>query len=199
MLNFQKLILAALLGLLSCQSVGEDVEKFLSAEPVSYKMWLNYQPFSPKLQQEYADVLKGIYCPGDSPILQNAKNELQGAASHMIGGHVPFVESTQPDGVILLGTIEELRNTVSKRMVRRAEKLKDEGFIVESIRHKGKKATVITSKSHQGVLYGVYHFLRLMQTVKPVGSLAIEEEPAVDLRMLNHWDNLNGSIERGYA
>jgi len=63
----------------------------------------------------------------------------------------------------------------------------------------GKKSTIITSKDPVGVLYGVFGFVRLMQTDKPVDSLSLAEEPVVSLRMLNHWDNLNGGIERGYA
>ena len=48
-----------------------------------------------------------------------------------------------------------------------------------------------------GLLYGAYHLLRLQATGQPVNPC--EEHPAFALRMLNHWDNLDGSIERGYA
>ena len=50
-----------------------------------------------------------------------------------------------------------------------------------------------------GALYGAFHFLRLLQTGQPIDRLNVFERPRVQLRMLNHWDNANGTIERGYA
>jgi alpha-glucuronidase len=63
----------------------------------------------------------------------------------------------------------------------------------------GHAATVIASDTEVGVLRGVFHFLRLLQTRQPIAALTIAERPRMALRMLNHWDNLDGSIERGYA
>ena len=58
---------------------------------------------------------------------------------------------------------------------------------------------VITANSDMGVLYGVFHFLRYMQTQQNIQSLAITSAPKIKHRLLNHWDNLNRSVERGYA
>lgn len=59
---------------------------------------------------------------------------------------------------------------------------------------------VITSPSDKGLLYGAYHLIRLQQTEAWSPSLLpITENPAYDIRVLNHWDNLDGTIERGYA
>ncbi|MDR1408569.1 MAG: alpha-glucuronidase [Tannerella sp.] len=57
----------------------------------------------------------------------------------------------------------------------------------------------VTAARDAGLLYGVYHLLRLQQTGGDVATLDVEETPSFDRRLLNHWDNLNGSIERGYA
>jgi alpha-glucuronidase len=48
-------------------------------------------------------------------------------------------------------------------------------------------------------LYGVFHFLRLLQTNQSIENLNIVSVPKLKLRMLNHWDNLNRTVERGYA
>lgn len=51
-----------------------------------------------------------------------------------------------------------------------------------------------------GTLYGVYGLLRLQQTdALPKGNRTITEVPAFQYRVLNHWDNLDRSVERGYA
>jgi alpha-glucuronidase len=50
-----------------------------------------------------------------------------------------------------------------------------------------------------GALYGTFHFLRLLQTLQPIDTLDVSEKPRLGLRIIDHWDNLDGTIERGYA
>lgn len=58
---------------------------------------------------------------------------------------------------------------------------------------------VISAGKEIGLLYGVYHILRLQQTKVDMSHLNTVEKPSYDVRVLDHWDNLDGSIERGYA
>ena len=69
------------------------------------------------------------------------------------------------------------------------KQIKGDGFKLSS--------TGIQANTDLGILYGVYELLRRQQT----GEIIKEEivNPSYDLRLLNHWDNLDGSIERGYA
>ena len=62
-------------------------------------------------------------------------------------------------------------------------------------------STSITASTSIGALYGAYELLRLQDTgdLSLISNLSQAEQPAVSLRILNHWDNLDGSIERGYA
>ena len=82
---------------------------------------------------------------------------------------------------------------------KKQEKTKSaEGFCIRS----GKDKIIITSRSEIGLLYGSYHLLRLQAThTLPSSESAqpIYEAPAFKLRILNHWDNLDGTVERGYA
>ena len=59
--------------------------------------------------------------------------------------------------------------------------------------------TVITAHQEIGLLYGTFALLRLIQTQTPIDQLDVTSSPRVQYRLLNHWDNMNGSIERGYA
>ena len=59
--------------------------------------------------------------------------------------------------------------------------------------------TVIAAANDAGLLYGAYHLLRLQQTGQPCDQLDISEKPFYDLRILNHWDNPDGTCERGFA
>jgi alpha-glucuronidase len=74
-----------------------------------------------------------------------------------------------------------------------------EGYLIRTLNHEGHHITVIAANSEIGVLYGAFHFLRLIQTQQSIDTLNISEAPHVQLRMLNHWDNLDRSVERGYA
>ncbi|MDR0349687.1 MAG: alpha-glucuronidase [Tannerella sp.] len=73
--------------------------------------------------------------------------------------------------------------------------LKDDGFTIKSEPDR----IVISSPGETGLLYGVYHLLRLQCTGEDSGSLQVRENPAYDLRILNHWDNPDRTVERGYA
>ncbi len=77
----------------------------------------------------------------------------------------------------------------------RQKGLAKDGYTIKS--QNGK--TVIAAADDAGLLYGAYHLLRLQQTGQPTASLDISEQPFYDLRILNHWDNPNGTVERGFA
>lgn len=62
---------------------------------------------------------------------------------------------------------------------------------------KGK--TLLTAGSNVGLLYGAYHLLRLQQADADCTNLNIKEHPTYELRILNHWDNPDGTVERGFA
>jgi alpha-glucuronidase len=84
--------------------------------------------------------------------------------------------------------------TVELRTDKSLKNLKD-GYTIKS----GQNKIVIASSKEIGLLYGVYHILRLQQTHVSTTNLNITEKPSYDVRILNHWDNLDGTIERGYA
>jgi alpha-glucuronidase len=84
--------------------------------------------------------------------------------------------------------------TVELRTENKEKNLKD-GYRIVSTPEK----IVISAHQEIGLLYGVYHILRLQQTKADLNHLNTTEKPSYDVRILDHWDNLDGSIERGYA
>jgi Alpha-glucuronidase len=87
-----------------------------------------------------------------------------------------------------------LGQTVELNVDRKLKHLKD-GYQIKGDANK----ITISSSEDAGLLYGAYHLLRLQQTGENVSSLNLEEKPSFDVRILNHWDNLNRTVERGYA
>ncbi len=67
--------------------------------------------------------------------------------------------------------------------------LKGDGFILDT--------SGVQANTDLGILYGVYDLMRRQKTGQPVSNVITN--PSYELRLLNHWDNLNGTIERGYA
>ncbi len=69
----------------------------------------------------------------------------------------------------------------------------------KSIKGDGYKLTAsgVQANTELGVLYGVYELLRRQKTSQPI--LGNTSNPSYERRVLNHWDNVDGSIERGYA
>lgn len=86
------------------------------------------------------------------------------------------------------------RQTVELQLNKKLKHLKD-GYSIKSNNQK----IIISAGSDVGLLYGSYCLLRLQQTGADLTTLDIEELPSYDIRILNHWDNLDGTIERGYA
>ncbi|WP_312510136.1 alpha-glucuronidase [Chryseobacterium culicis] len=84
--------------------------------------------------------------------------------------------------------------TVELRTESKEKNLKD-GYRIVSTPEK----IIISAHQEIGLLYGVYHILRLQQTKADLNHLNTTEKPSYDVRILDHWDNLDGSIERGYA
>ncbi len=67
------------------------------------------------------------------------------------------------------------------------------------IRKHGLGDVFVDAYTEQGLLYGVYHLLRLQSTGQAEGDIAVAERPSYGVRILNHWDNLDRTVERGYA
>jgi alpha-glucuronidase len=74
-----------------------------------------------------------------------------------------------------------------------------EGFMIRSTIIGKKKVIAIAAHSEVGVLYGTFHLLKLLQTHQSVEDLDVISSPKVKIRVLNHWDNLDRTVERGYA
>jgi len=166
-------------------------------EEDGHKLWLRYAAPG-DASKTYRRTVQQIRVEGTSATCGVIREELRSAITAMLGGNVSGDGAVQ-DGSVLVGTPG---NSAAVRELNWAADLAavgDEGFIIRSTQLGGKAVTVIAANRELGALYGAFHFLRLMQTGQPIDKLDIAEKPLLQLRLLNHWDNPNGSIERGYA
>jgi alpha-glucuronidase len=165
-----------------------------------YRLWLRYDLISdPQIHDSYIESVKGWIIQGNSPTLSVAGKELQMGLNGLLGKNIPELSSVKKSGTIVAGTPENSAIIAFLNLNGKLASLGNEGYLIVSTKYRNKKIIVITANKDAGVLYGVFHFLRLMQTHQSISGLSIESAPKTKIRILNHWDNLNRTVERGYA
>src|SRR5258708_4045504 len=163
-----------------------------------YRLGLRYAPRGDAARR-YRRVVREVRVDGNSATCGVIRDELHTATMSLLGSAVPLNEHGWQGGALIVGTPANsaiVRNLNWTAELRGADA---EGFVIRSARIATHPVTVIASNNEVGALYGAFHFLRLMQTGQPIDHLNITERPALQLRLMNHWDNFNGTIERGYA
>lgn len=164
-----------------------------------YDLWLRYQPIADKkLQTNYRQTITAIQINGSSSTIAAAKEELKNGLTGLLQTVIPFTNNNIKNGTLITGTLSSPAIT-KLNLDKKILEVEDEGFAITNKLIEGKKCIVITAKNDVGILYGVFHFLRLVQTQQSITSLSIISSPKLKLRLLNHWDNLNRTVERGYA
>ena len=165
-----------------------------------YKLWLQYNAVENKeIAAVYASKIQGLVALGTSGTLQIASKELQLGLSSLLDDKIPVQQNTDLENVLIFGSKSSLNEELSKKIENEFNQINDEGYIIKTISLNNKKHILITGKTDVGVLYGVFNFLRLLQTNKSIDNLNIVDAPKINIRMLNHWDNLDRKVERGYA
>lgn len=178
-----------LLMLISTTTLADD----------GYRLWLKYDKIQDvRLLTLYTKQMQQVIISGSSPTIQKVREELNTALSGLLN-----IKPKQPVNLILQNTLI-IGTPVNNKIIAEANlpALKNtgtEGFIIVSKIIQGKNCIIITANTDIGILYGTFHFLRLLQTQQNIAALNIISTPKIKLRLLNHWDNLNRTVERGYA
>jgi alpha-glucuronidase len=180
-------------------AAGMALAVSLRAE-TGYDLWLRYPPLTDLAQRaSYRRSATAIVVRQGSPTSEAIASELERGIRGLLGADAPRVDRPQSDGAVVVGTPSTSPLVAALGWTDALARLGDEGYVIRSANVGGHAATVIASTGDAGALYGAFHFLRLIQTRLPIALLDIVERPRLERRLLNHWDNLDGSIERGYA
>ncbi len=165
-----------------------------------YRLWLKYNLISnPQLLREYRESIKAWVVEGESPTMHAVRRELRMGLDGLLGARIPEVEKPDESGLLVAGTYSNTPMLAGIDLREQLKKAGSEGFVILTKKVKGKQVIFITGNKDIGVLYGMFRFLRVLQTHQEISNLDIVSFPRIKLRMLDHWDNLNGTIERGYA
>jgi alpha-glucuronidase len=162
-----------------------------------YELWLRYRPVPDQTTEERRAFATELVVPTGSATLRVAREELQRGLGAMLGREVGFADRPTRAGSIVLGTPASLPRGVS--VPSGVDTLGPDGFLLRSEAIDGRRVTLVLGKTDLGVLYGSFELLRRMQLGEPLDALDVRGVPKVQRRLLNHWDNLDRTVERGYA
>jgi alpha-glucuronidase len=162
-----------------------------------YDLWLRYRPLEKAALQQYRAAGATVVTASHSATAKATADELVRGLSGLLARKVAVSDNVRGSGAVLFGTPVNSPTIAALKLP--LEKLGPEGYVIRSVTAKGRKITVIAGNTDVGALYGAFRFLKEVQLRQPVDKLDIVSAPAVKLRLLDHWDNLDGSVERGYA
>lgn len=165
-----------------------------------YRLWLRYEKVTDASKlQAYKQAIGQVVVQGESPTLAAVQKELTGGLSGLLGQEITSAQNPGSKSILLAGTPT---NSPLIKGLNLSDKLKsvgDEGYLLLSTDKNGTKYTVIAANTDIGVLYGSFHLLRLLQTHQDINKLSVTSAPKIKHRVLNHWDNLDRTVERGYS
>ncbi len=162
-----------------------------------YRLWLRYDELDTATRTALELRIRRLVAPQlRSARLEAAVAELERGFGGLLGHDVPL-ETQAADGAVLIGTPNTLPAIGALNLPLTG--LGTEGYLIRSVIVGGHPVTVVAANDALGDVYGAFALLRLAQRGAPLAHLDIRDAPKIKLRILDHWDNLDRSVERGYA
>ncbi|WP_439468250.1 alpha-glucuronidase family glycosyl hydrolase [Blastomonas fulva] len=140
-----------------------------------YRLWLG--------EGATTQARSGVEVRGESETLRLAADELR---RNLPALSVPVVVA-RADDAALAGLRLDARS------------LGSEGYAVRRAQVAGREVLLVTGSGDVGVLYGAFALLRHINSGGDIANIDLASSPQTKLRILNHWDNLDGVVERGYS
>lgn len=159
-------------------------------------LWMRYLKLPSDLQSLYIPYAQ-VYFEEGSSTIEVAKQELAQAFVGLTGVDIKFQKKPFKCSLLIGKNVNQFWNIPD--IEKNLKKCANEGFVIRTVKRNGVRRIIVTANTDAGILYGTFALIRLMQTGCPLDSLNIIERPKYKFRLLNHWDNLDGTVERGYA
>lgn len=151
-----------------------------------YLCWLSHREVK---SSKYSKYLKNIVVKSNTGLIKSAINEFEIALKQC------DFEESKPN--ICEYEIEE--DHIALRLIEDSRIVKD-GYIIKHELKEGKASNItISAINEEGILYGSFALLRLLEQGKDLNNKEIIDNPSKSIRMIDHWDNLDGTVERGFS
>ena len=157
-----------------------------------YDVWLRYARLDAPPQ-----IPAVIVSAGDSALIESARAEAIRGFRSMTGRTLRIESGLPKENALVLGTLDNLRQAMPQLAL--SANLAPDAYWLKTVVAGGVRYTVVTGADDRGVLYGTFALLRRLGTAAPIAPLDEKLPPYAPIRWINQWDNLDGSIERGYG
>ncbi|EGU79249.1 alpha-glucuronidase [Fusarium oxysporum f. sp. conglutinans race 2 54008] len=164
--------------------------------------WLRYAPLSETLRSLHKPV-SSIIALSTNPTcpVSVAGEELRCGLERILGQIVQVDSDLRADtkGSIVVGTLSALKANGGEDLVQSVPVLDEDGFWLDT-NVDGNNNIHIVGQNERGALYGAFEYLSLLAQGK-LAKTNVQQayHPGAAIRYVNEWDNLDGSIERGYG
>ena len=163
-------------------------------------LWLRYPkvPVPGRLAQ-YQAAFTHVVSSGGGPSTQAATDELVQGLSGLTGTSVMLAAAVQGAGAVVVGTPTTSTLIAGLPLASELAALGSDGYLVRATELQGQSLIAVAASTEIGVLYGSFALLRHLATHSAIAGLSLTGSPKIKNRLLNHWDNRDGTVERGYA
>jgi len=186
-------------GVFSAFLIIVSVCPIISADD-GYDLWMSYRKLdNAAVSEEYRQAFSSIVIEGDSETLGIVREEVKKGLEGLLGVDLPVRRTLSQSAALVIGTPAQSQIIQELNLSNELAPLGREGFLIRSVKVNGIPTIIITANEDIGLLYASFHLLRLMQNGQSLANADITSKPRIQYRLLNHWDNLDRSVERGYA
>jgi alpha-glucuronidase len=161
----------------------------IDKESKLYSCWLNHDGIK---NSKYKEYLEEIFVSCKSEIIDSALSELKRAFKGSDNDKkTQVIHENEKDvtGFKYISLVKKEDNS-----------LVNDGYKIKyTVTDEKTECISVSARNDTGILYGVFALLRLFEQNNQLKGIEIIDNPKKDLRLINHWDNLDGTIERGFA
>jgi alpha-glucuronidase len=163
-----------------------------------YNAWLRYAAIEGAPAEQYRQALPAIVTLlQDSAVAKSGRSELIRGVRGMLGRTLREESAIPQESAIVLGTIDRIRAAAPQWHV--DANLAPDAYWLKTVISDSVHYTVVAASNDRGLLYGSFALLRRIQLGESIANLDERETPYAPVRWVNQWDNLPGTIERGYG
>jgi alpha-glucuronidase len=163
-----------------------------------YEAWLRYAALDQAAAAQYsATVPATVATLGDNTLEASGRDEIIRGIRGMLGRTLRVERRVTAEGAIVLGTLAEFRRLPSQFGV--TANLDQDAYRLKTARIGGTRYVLIAAANERGVLYDAFGLLRKIALGESLTELDEKQSPEVAIRWVNEWNNVNGTIERGYG
>ncbi len=165
-----------------------------------YRLWLQYRKIDNDDRiSQYRKAINGVMILEGGDTYDIIKHELDLALPVILDKQLLIDRTEMSGNVLIAGTTQNLEKINLSIPRTDCLEMGSEGFLIRRYENEENSRIVITANSRTALIPGIFHFLRLLQTHRDIQNIKILSSPRIRHRLLSHWDNIDGSIERGYA